>query len=133
MLQMIVLVILAFSVGIAIFAVQNTMPVAVSFLTFHADAVAVSLLVLISAAVGAGIMLLLGVAREVQHGLRHRSLSERLGASESRVRELEARAAAAAPTSVTAEPALRDPADTFHTERPAAASFGSTEEPSSAR
>ena len=45
-------IVLAFSIGIAVFAVQNTTPVAVSFLAFHAEAVAVSLLVLSSARAG---------------------------------------------------------------------------------
>ena len=50
MSQVIVFLALAFSIVIAIFAVQNTTPVAVTFLTFRADTVAVSVLVLISAA-----------------------------------------------------------------------------------
>ena len=44
MSQVIVFLALAFSIVIAIFAVQNTTPVAVQFLGFRADAVAVSLL-----------------------------------------------------------------------------------------
>jgi len=119
--------------------------VAVSFLAVHAEAVAVSLLVLISAALGAGIMLLFGVAREVQHRLRHRSLSQQLSAAESRVRELDAQAAitvarevqhglwlGAAQSQVreleghaattSAEQPLLPLANTFNVERPAAAS-----------
>src|SRR5579859_1045561 len=52
MTQVLMLLALAFSILIAIFAVQNTTPVAVTFLTFHSDSVAVSVLVLISAALG---------------------------------------------------------------------------------
>ncbi len=48
MFQMIVFFVLSFSIVIAVFAIQNTSPVAVSFLAFHAEAVAVSLLVLIT-------------------------------------------------------------------------------------
>jgi uncharacterized integral membrane protein len=90
MTQLIVFLALAFSIIIAIFAVQNTTPVAVSFLTFRADAVAVSVLVLISAALGAAAMLLLGVAREVRLRLRHRATNQRLKAAQARVAELEA-------------------------------------------
>jgi len=90
MTQLIVFLALAFSIIIAIFAVQNTTPVAVSFLTFRADAVAVSVLVLISAAMGAAAMLLLGLAREVRLRLRHRATNQRLKAAQARVAELEA-------------------------------------------
>jgi len=144
MFQIIAFVVLAFSIFIAVFAVQSTTPVAVSFLTVHAEAVAVSLLVLISAA-GAAIMLLFSVAREVQHRPRHRSLSQQLSAAESRVRELDAQAAitvarevqhglwlGAAQSQVreleghaattSAEQPLLPLANTFNVERPAATS-----------
>jgi len=90
-------------------------------------------------------MLLFGVAREVQHRLRHRSLSQQLSAAESRVRELDAQAAitvarevqhglwlGAAQSQVreieghaattSAEQPLLPLANTFNVERPAAAS-----------
>src|SRR5919199_4402032 len=89
MLQVVVFLALAFSIVIAIFAVQNTTPVAVSFLTFRAEAVAVSVLVLASAALGAGGILLLGAAREVQHRWRHRSLSQQLKAAQARIDQLQ--------------------------------------------
>ena len=54
---------------------QNTTPVAVQFLTFRADAVAVSVLVLVSAVFGAAAMLLLGLAREVNLRWRHRRVA----------------------------------------------------------
>ncbi len=90
MSQLIVFLALAFSIVIAIFAVQNTTPVAVSFLTFRADAVAVSVLVLISAALGAAAMLLLGIAREVGLRWRNRATAQQLKAAQARVAELEA-------------------------------------------
>jgi lipopolysaccharide assembly protein A len=100
--QLIVFLALVFSIVIAIFAVQNTTQVAVQFLAFRADAVAVSVLVLISAALGALAMLLLGVAREVPIRWRHRSVSQQLKSAQKRVAELEA-----AQTPVTpAAPAL---------------------------
>ena len=88
--QLIVFLALAFSIVIAIFAVQNTTPVAVSFLTFRAETVAVSVLVLVSAALGAGVILLLGAAREVQHRWRHRSLNQQLKNAQARIEQLQA-------------------------------------------
>ena len=101
--QLIVFLALAFSIVIAIFAVQNTTPVAVQFLTFRADAVAVSVLVLISAALGAAAMLLLGLAREVSLRWRQRATSQQLKQALARVTELEA-----ARPSAPAPPALAD-------------------------
>jgi lipopolysaccharide assembly protein A len=112
MLQVVVFLALAFSIIIAIFAVQNTTAVEVSFLTFRAQQVAVSILVLVSAALGAGVILLLGAAREVQHRWRHRSLNQQLKAANARVQELEASSTPAepvpAPTTET-EPAITTP------------------------
>ena len=90
MSQVIVFLALAFSIVIAIFVVQNTTPVAVQFLGFRADAVAVSVLVLISAALGAAAMLFLGIAREVSLRWRYRSLAQQLKAAQARIAELEA-------------------------------------------
>jgi len=86
---------LTFAIVIAIFAVQNTTPVEVTFLTFRADTVAVSVLVLISAALGAAVMLLLGAAREISLRWRHRAVQQQLKVAQARVGELEA---AQAPT-----------------------------------
>jgi uncharacterized integral membrane protein len=88
--QVIVLLALVFSILIAIFAVQNTTQVAVQFLTFQAQSVAVSVLVLISAAMGALAILLLGAAREVGIRWRHRAVTQQLKAAQTRVAELEA-------------------------------------------
>ena len=96
MLQVVVFLALAFSIVIAIFAVQNTTPVAVSFLTFRAEAVAVSVLVLVSAALGAGVILLLGAAREVQHRWRHRRLSQQLRTAHARIDALQGSATVSA-------------------------------------
>jgi lipopolysaccharide assembly protein A len=105
--QLIVFLALAFSIVIAIFAVQNTAPVDIVFVTFRASQVAVSVLVLVSALLGAAAMLLLGLAREVRHGLRHRSLNQQLKAANARVSELEAAHAA-----LNAQPsALSTPSD----------------------
>ena len=106
MSQLIVFLALAFSIVIALFAVQNTTPVAVSFLTFRAETVAVSVLVLISAALGAAAMLLLGIAREVGLRWSHRATAQQLKAAHARVAELEgaqsAQATAALPTTTAA-------------------------------
>jgi uncharacterized integral membrane protein len=90
MAQLIVFLTLAFSIVIAIFAVQNNQEVSVSFLMLGPAAVPVSVLVLISALLGAGMMLFLGVAREIQGGIRHRHLAQQLRAAEKRIKELEA-------------------------------------------
>ncbi|HEY0583540.1 MAG TPA: lipopolysaccharide assembly protein LapA domain-containing protein [Chloroflexota bacterium] len=103
MSQLIVFLALAFSIVIAVFAVQNTTPVAVTFLTFRADAVAVSVLVLISAALGALAMLLLGLAREASLRWRHRAVTNQLKQTQARVAELEANQPAPI---VTGQPAL---------------------------
>jgi uncharacterized integral membrane protein len=100
--QVIVFVALAFSIVIAIFAVQNTEPVAVSFLTLRVEQVAVSILVLVSALCGAAAMLLLGLAREVRLRLRHRSLNQQLKAAHARVSQLEAAQAPTQAPAVTA-------------------------------
>ncbi|HEV7664257.1 MAG TPA: lipopolysaccharide assembly protein LapA domain-containing protein [Chloroflexota bacterium] len=103
MSQLIVFLALAFSIIIAIFAVQNTMPVAVTFLAWRADAVAVSVLVLISAALGALAMLLLGLAREVSLRWRHRAVANQLKQTQARVAALEANQPAPV---LTGQPAL---------------------------
>jgi uncharacterized integral membrane protein len=108
--QLIVFLALAFSIVIAVFAVQNTTPVAVQFLTFRAEAVAVSVLVLISALLGAAAMLLLGLAREVSLRWQHRAVAQQLKQAQARVTQLEA----TQPTSVavSSQPsALSSPSD----------------------
>jgi uncharacterized integral membrane protein len=105
---------LAFSIVIAIFAVQNTTPVAVQFLTFRAETVAVSVLVLISAALGAAVMLLLGAAREISLRWRHRAVAQQLKVAQARVTELEAGsgqqlAVSDQPSAVSTEPSPQQP------------------------
>jgi lipopolysaccharide assembly protein A len=95
--QVIVFLALAFSVVIAIFAVQNTTPVPVSFLTFRSDAVAVSVLVLVSAVFGAAAMLLLGMAREINLRWRHRAVAQQLKTAQARLAALEDAQPTAAP------------------------------------
>ena len=90
MSQLIVFLALAFAIVIALFAVQNTAPVEVLFLTFKTPPVAASVLVLISAALGAAAMLLLGVAREVSLRWSHRGTAQQLKAARARISELEA-------------------------------------------
>jgi uncharacterized integral membrane protein len=88
--QVIVFLALAFSIVIAIFAVQNSESVTVSFLTLGPVTVAVSVLVLISAALGAAAMLLLGISREINLRWRHRATAQQLKAAQTRVAQLEA-------------------------------------------
>jgi uncharacterized integral membrane protein len=106
--QVIVFLALAFSVVIAIFAVQNVQSVTVSFLTFHVDSVPASVLVLISAVFGAAAMLLLGMAREINLRWRHRAVSQQLKTAQTRLAALEA----AQPTAAPALSAKTEPIET---------------------
>jgi putative membrane protein len=104
--QLIVFLALAFSIVIAIFAVSNTAPVEVSFLTFRSAPVAASVLVLISVALGAATMVVLGVAREVSLRWSHRGTTQQLKAAQARIAQLEAAQPAAAlpPTAAASVP-----------------------------
>jgi uncharacterized integral membrane protein len=88
--QVIVFLALAFSVVIAIFAVQNVQAVTVTFLGFHVDGVPAAVLVLVSAAFGAAAMLLLGLAREINLRWRHRAVAQQLKTAQAKVAALEA-------------------------------------------
>ncbi len=116
MLQVTVFVALAFSIFIAIFAVQNTDAHPVNFLWLSSNSVATSVLVLISAALGAGIMLLLGAAREIRLRLQQRALTQQLKSAQKRIQELEAQVPAssaplpATPTAPTTPVAETTPA-----------------------
>jgi putative membrane protein len=116
MSQLIVFLALAFSIIIAIFAVQNSTPVAVSFLTFGPVTMAASVLVLISAALGAFAILLLGIAREVSLRWRNRAVAQQLRAAQARIAALEASQAqpttAIATTAPAPEPAQVTPTTT---------------------
>ena len=105
MSQVIVFLALAFAILIAIFAAQNSESQDVRFLSFTATSVPVSVLVLVSALCGAGVILLLGISREVSHRWRQRSLSNQLKTANTRIASLEAAQAASAPPVSTA-PAL---------------------------
>jgi uncharacterized integral membrane protein len=107
--QVIVFLALAFSILIAVFAVQNSSPVPFQFLAYRAESVPLSVLVLISAALGAAAMLLLGLAREVSLRWRQRSISQQLRQAQARVTELETAAGAKQPTAVPAEPSAIGP------------------------
>ena len=101
MSQLNVLLALVFAILIAVFAVQNTTPVGVSFLTFHTDSVAVSVLVLISAALGAAVMVLLGAWREARLRWSQRAVAQQLKTAQARVAELEAEAVGRRPSAVS--------------------------------
>jgi lipopolysaccharide assembly protein A len=63
---------LAFGILVAIFAVQNSMPITVGFLWLSMENVAVSVVILVSAALGAVITGLFGLGREVRYRPRRR-------------------------------------------------------------
>jgi putative membrane protein len=89
-MQVLWILALCFGIVIAIFAVQNSTPVPISFLWFGVEAMAVSVLVLISAALGAIATLLLGMAREVRLRISRRSSQRSVQARDQRIAELEA-------------------------------------------
>ena len=80
---------LGFGIVIALFAVQNSAPVAVRFLWLAIDAVPISVLVLICATLGALVTLLFGFGREIRHRISLRSTRREARALERRVAELE--------------------------------------------
>jgi uncharacterized integral membrane protein len=88
---------LVFAIVIAIFAVQNTQPVSVSFLFWGPFNTVSAVLVLISAALGALAMLVLGMAREAGLRWRMRSQGQQLKQAQARIAQLEA----AQPTTAT--------------------------------
>ena len=71
-MQLVWIASLFFAVVIAVFAVQNTAPVTVSFLAWRIEAVAVSTLVLGAAALGALTTYLFGLSREIRGRLERR-------------------------------------------------------------
>jgi lipopolysaccharide assembly protein A len=81
---------LVFGIVIAIFAVQNSTPVPISFLWFSVEAVAVSVLVLGCATLGALIMFLFSLGREIRHRVATRSTRRTVQSTEQRVADLEA-------------------------------------------
>ena len=95
---------LGFGIVIAIFAVQNTQPVSMSFLFWGPFNTVSSVLVLISAALGALVMLLIGTTREARLRWRMRSQGQQLKQAQARVAQLEtAQPTAAAPKGAATE------------------------------
>jgi putative membrane protein len=80
---------LGFGIAIALFAVQNSTPVPISFLWFGVEAVPVSVLVLICAALGALVTGLFGLGREIRMRVSRRSSRRTVRAQEQRIAELE--------------------------------------------
>ena len=80
---------LAFGILVAIFAVQNSMPITIGFLWLSMENVAVSVVILVSAALGALITGLFGLGRELRYRLRGRSSRRVVQAREQQVAELE--------------------------------------------
>src|SRR5580765_4252657 len=79
-----------FAIVIAIFAVQNTQPVSVTFLFWGPFNTVSAVLVLISAALGALAMLLLSLTREAGLRWRLRSQGQQIKQAQARIAQLEA-------------------------------------------
>jgi uncharacterized integral membrane protein len=90
-MQLIWIASLFFAVVIALFAVQNTTPVSVSFLVWRLEAVAVSALVLAAAALGALLTYLFGLRRGIQHRLELRGNRATIRDQEALIADLRAR------------------------------------------
>ena len=103
-MQLGVVLALAFAVAIAIFAGQNTTPIALNFLFFRLEQVSISVLVLIAAMLGAALTFALGLVREVRHRTERRSLRQQVQAQERRTRELEAQLHQASSPRIAASP-----------------------------
>jgi uncharacterized integral membrane protein len=96
---------LVFAIAVALFAVQNTTPVAVSFLWFQVPQLAVSVLVLLCTFMGALLTILVGIGRELRRALALRSLRNQLATRDRRIADLEEQIQKAG-----LQPALPEPA-----------------------
>jgi lipopolysaccharide assembly protein A len=83
---------LIFGIAIALFAVQNSTPVPISFLWVRVEDVAVSVLVLICATLGALVTFLFGLGREIKLRMSRRSSRRAVRSQEQRIADLEAAA-----------------------------------------
>jgi lipopolysaccharide assembly protein A len=83
---------LIFGIAIALFAVQNSTPVPISFLWVRVEDVAVSVLVLICATLGALVTFLFGLGREIKLRMSRRSSRRAIRSQEQRIADLEAAA-----------------------------------------
>ncbi len=88
-MQIYLVLALLFGIVIAVFAVQNSTPVPISFLWMSLESVAVSVLVLVSATLGALVMFLFGLGREIRLRVSRRSSQRAVRSSEQRILELE--------------------------------------------
>ncbi len=80
---------LAFGIVIALFAAQNSAPIAIRFLWLAIEDVPISVLVLLCATLGALVTLLFGFGREVRHRIALRARRRQVQGLERRVAELE--------------------------------------------
>ncbi|MDI7247840.1 MAG: lipopolysaccharide assembly protein LapA domain-containing protein [Bacillota bacterium] len=89
-MQVVTIIGLAFALLVAVFAIQNSAPVTVTFLRWHLVDVSLALVILGSAAAGAVVVGLLGAVREIGLRLSVRSFrgkAERLGQELETARE----------------------------------------------
>lgn len=128
-MQIAFIIALIFAIAVALFAVQNTTPVRVSFLWFEIEQVAVSVLVLVCTLVGATLTILIGVGRELRRTLALRSLRQQLSAQEQLIKDLQAQLEAR-----TVSPALAPDAQVeIPSENPLSADVPTISQPPSPR
>ena len=82
---------LFFALLIALFAIQNTAPVTVSFLAWRVEAVATSMVVLGAAALGALTTYLFGLSREIRGRFERRGSRSTIRGQDALIEELRAR------------------------------------------
>ena len=84
------IVALAFGIVIALFAVQNSMPIPIRFLWLAIEDVPISVLVLVCATLGALVTFLFGLGREVRMRMAGRSARRRVRSQEEQIADLQA-------------------------------------------
>jgi lipopolysaccharide assembly protein A len=88
-MQVFMLVGLVFAIIIAIFAVQNTQPVSVTFLTFQSAQLSLSIVVLVSAAIGAVLTFVLGIWRTVRSSIELKNGRKRIEEQDRTLQDLQ--------------------------------------------
>jgi uncharacterized integral membrane protein len=93
MRNVILILMLALACVMVLFAVQNTQPVTVRFLTFESGQTPLALVMVLSAAAGAALVTLFLIWDQVRHGFRRWRMGRQMSGLERRLVELEGQVA----------------------------------------
>jgi uncharacterized integral membrane protein len=114
MRNVILILMLALACVMVLFAVQNTQPVTVRFLTFESGQTPLALVMVLSAAAGAALVALFLIWDQVRHGFRRWRMGRQMSGLERRLVELEGQVATLtqenAALKASAAPAPSEPA-----------------------